>query len=271
MKWLKRIFKILIVLALVFGFLLFVLAMLGGNNDTLKGALEDFISKSTNTKVSVQTLNRIEFYPDLAFDFEGLQGLAGKDGDIEVFSVGSVHLAMGFWDMTFSTGKLKDIDVRNIYMAPGLWGKQIISLEHIGIEASANSQEAAIKAQGLVGDKAFGFEAPMTQSGEGADIRYKFSDQKYVDFTLGDAKARLAFHDDGAALEPQKRGEDYCHLVSLLLDLDIAFAHNCPVTEPLPEVVEEEKVVSEPETVAPEISAPQTRDSVDGNPEQSAP
>ncbi len=271
MKWLKRILKIFVITALIFGFLLFVLAMLGGNNDTLKGALEDFISKSTNTKVSVQTLNRIEFYPDLAFDFEGLQGLAGKDGDIEVFSVGSVHLAMSFWDMTFSTGKLKDIDIRNVYMAPGLWGKQIVSLEHIGIEASADSQQAALKAQGLVGDKVFGFEAPMTQTGEAEDIRYKFSDQKYVDFTLGDAKARLAFHEDGTVLEPQKRGEDYCHLVSLLLDLDIVFAHNCPVAEPVPEMVEEKEAVPEPEVAAPETSVPQTHDTVDGNPEQSAP
>ena len=232
MVWFKRILKISVIVALVVGFLLVVLSLMGGNSETLKKALEDFISQSTHTKTSVETLNYVGFYPNLAFDFEGLSGFAGEAAEIEVFSIGKVQLAMGFWDMTFNTGKIKDIHIEDIYLAPGLWGEQIVSLDRLEIVPGTLPEEAALKGTGLVGDKVFNLEAPMGETGSAPHQRYKFSDKKQVDFTLGDARARLLFSKDETALEPLQRGEDYCQLVALLLDLDIEFAHNCPVASP---------------------------------------
>lgn len=234
MIWLKRLFKFLLIVGLILAILLFVLSLMGGNNDTLKKALEDFLSETTNTEVTIGQLNHVGFYPNLVFDFEDLKGRSGEGGELDVFTVGSVRLAMGFWDMTFSQGKIKDVTIRDIYLAPGLWGQQIVSLESFGIVPSGETQEsAAIIGTGLVGDKAFNMRIDMIALEDDTRSTYKFSQDKEIDFTLGDSAARLVFENGSTDLEPLERGDDYCDLVRLLSDLDVEFPYNCNLPTPV--------------------------------------
>ncbi len=231
MVWVKRLFKFMIFAALVLAFLLFVLSMLGGNSDNLKKAMEDFLSESTHTKVTIEKVNHIGFYPSLTFDMEGINGRGGEAADVDVFSIGALRLSMSFWDMTFSTSKVRAIDIRNINLAPGLWGDAPVKLEYISIFPAQEAETAALKGQGMVGEKPFSLYIAMDTLGPPEGPKYRFSPAREIDISLGDAKARLTVQEDEAHVEPLQRGEDYCALVALLLDLDIKFSHNCPLPE----------------------------------------
>ncbi len=246
MKWIKRIWNITFWSAAVLALLLFVLSTMGGNSDTLKKAMENFLSESTSSYVEIETLNHVGFYPALVFDFEGLEGRAGEGGEIDVFSVGALRLSMGFWDMTFSKGRLREVEVKDVYLAPGIWGDKIVTINRIALEPAPDlPQGGAMKAEGLVGDKVCAAMMPMILEERG----YKFAEERSADFTLGDAKARLLFGIEPQVLEPVTRGDDYCDLVRLLLDTDLDFAHNCALAAPkkpeekMPEETEDEEIL----------------------------
>ena len=67
-KWLGRLAKLGFFLAAFIGVIATVLFNMGGSGNTLKTAIEDYISASTGYSARIQSFNEMTFFPSITLD-----------------------------------------------------------------------------------------------------------------------------------------------------------------------------------------------------------
>lgn len=184
--WAKLVFFLGVFFVVIFA----ILSSLGGNSDTLREAAEQFLSQRFGGQARIKTLNQMTFYPYMGIDFEDAQ-VHRSDEATPIISADKVSIAMGFWDVTFSTGKIKTLNVQGLRAVPGAMFRKGLTIDRLAVIDEGD--EAFLRSNGKIGSTPYTFEADIEKFGKGKSREYAFSDVRPFNATLGDliAKGRI--------------------------------------------------------------------------------
>ncbi len=192
--------KILFFVGAFFAVIFTVMANMGGTNDTLKGAIEDFLSEATGYQARVTTLNNMSFFPSIAVDIEDVNFFSTMDNNVPVATLQRADIAMGFWTVMFKTPNIKRFFISELNIIPGVITRQAISLERAGIFETAKGRRAYFVIKGTLGEKEISVRAEMEKSGSARKPQYKFGDHKFVEASIGELTAEGSFNNEGGRM-----------------------------------------------------------------------
>lgn len=191
--WLGFFIKLFFVLLVIMTVGIMVLSTLGGKSDVLKGSIEDFLSQRFGGRAEIDTFNQMTFYPYLSIDMAGVRVFDGASESRTKFSADKVVMAMGFWDVALSSGKVKTFDVENLKAAPGTIIAQGLTIDSAAIIDEGD--QAYIRSSGKVGTTPYNFEAHVETTGKGKRKKYSFGDVRPFDANFGDIKVKGVIED----------------------------------------------------------------------------
>ncbi|MFK7839810.1 MAG: hypothetical protein AB8B83_05710 [Bdellovibrionales bacterium] len=210
-KWLGRLAKIGFFLAAFIGVVVTVLFNMGGDNETLKGAIEDYISATSGYAARIRTFNKMTFFPNISLSMNDIalvkpnmnamqkwaENEAQKpdnergftpppiefnypDGKIEHFQV-----SVGFWDAAFGGAqKIKNLQIRNAEFNGGAIHHKPLNIERLGIDETADGK-AFIGLKGNLGEDEFSGGLDIKAVGSQKKPKYKLGEEGAFDFTIG--------------------------------------------------------------------------------------
>lgn len=183
-SWLSFFTKLLFFFIVLMAVGIMMLTTLGGNSDVLKGSIEDYLSSRFGGRAEIETFNRMTFYPYMGVDMAGVKVFEGDSETKTRFSADKVVMAMGFWDLSFGTGKLKTFDIENMKAAPGALIAQGLTVDKAAIIDEGD--QAYIRSTGKIGTTPYSFESHVETFGKGNKKKYAFGDVRPFDARLGD-------------------------------------------------------------------------------------
>lgn len=201
-RWLRRFVKVTAILAVFMAVAIFIMASLGGNSETLKLALEEYLIQEYGEAAEIETLNAMTFYPYMGVDVENVKVFSDAEKQDLAFKVDKARIALGFWDLAFNTGKIRALEIQNFEARPGIFTAHPLKIETLGIESAQATQaegeddvqatsEAGIdvphmmRAKGSYNAVPFTFEGEMNTSGAKGREKYKFGDVRPFTFSIG--------------------------------------------------------------------------------------
>ena len=158
------------------------MANMGGNSDTLKGAIEEYIAGATGYEVKVGTLNKMTFFPSISVDIENVQMLERDKDNGPVVTMGRLYGSIGFRSVAFSAGELKALDIDELHAQPGALNAQAVFIDNVGIVGAEDSEKALLQGRGKLGNHAISFEVEMEIAGKA----YKFGPNRPFKLSVGD-------------------------------------------------------------------------------------
>lgn len=182
-SWLGFFIKLLAFLGVFLVVILLVLASLGGDSDVLKETAEDFIGNKLNGSAKIEKLHAITFFPYLSADIENVTVYETPSHERQKASVDRLQIAFEFWDIAFSTGKVRTLNVENFRSKAGALTKQPLAIEQIAI--IDEGKEAYLKGAGKISGVPFDFKADAVIHGSGKSRKYSFSDIKPFEASFG--------------------------------------------------------------------------------------
>jgi hypothetical protein len=177
--WSKVLFFVIVFLVVVFS----VLSSLGGNSDVLKSAIEQYLSGALRGQGKVEKLHQMTFFPYMSVDAEGLSVVDPKNESRTVFNAERIQIAMGFWDMTFSSGKIKTFNLQKLRALPG-----VITQPGLMVNSAAiidEGDQAYFRADGKIGISPFKISVTMETLGFSGNKKYRFGDTRDFKISLG--------------------------------------------------------------------------------------
>lgn len=167
--------------------ILTVLGNIGGNSDELKASIEQYIQSATGYHTTVKTLNAMEFFPDMVFDFEGTALRATPEDDLPVATIKRVHLITNFWSVMFHTGKVKALYIDQVVAQPGVLGAQAITIDRLHIDDTLpDPEQAALRLNGRVGEQPVSAEIGINKHSKNRwKTSYSLALDKGFNFSLG--------------------------------------------------------------------------------------
>lgn len=182
-KWASRFVKISFFLFAFLAIILTVMVNMGGNSDTLKGAIEDYLARATGYYTQIGTLNKMSFYPYITIDIERIEMRQGPEREIAVNAQSAV-LSFGFWDLFLSRRQLRDLNVQNVVITPGAVFDRRVVVNSLEIDEDANGQ-AFMVGRGAIGEDAFDVTVEMEVSGKKNRYRYGIGEESAVNASIG--------------------------------------------------------------------------------------
>ncbi len=167
--------------------ILTVLANMGGKSDALKASIEQYAAEATGLNASVKTLNNLNFFPSIAFDFEGLE-LRRANENVPVVTVEKLRASLGFWDVMLSNGKMRSFETTGVKIMPGMFLDKTMEFDSIGIVQDSEHSNI-MEGRGNIGGKPVTVAMGMAASGEGRGRKYKFAADRALKLSLGDLYA----------------------------------------------------------------------------------
>ena len=211
-KWLGRLAKIAFFVIAFLGVVITVLFNMGGDSDTLKGAIQDYISATTGYAARIQQFNKMTFFPNVSVNMEGIvlkkpdiaamQAWANEEskkpeeeqGQIPPpvsfyqpdATIEQIILSVGFWDVGIGSGrKIKSLQVRNAAFDAGTLHYKPLFVETLGINETAQG-EPYLDAQGQLGDDEFTAQIDLEASGSRSNRKYTLGEESDFNFNIGD-------------------------------------------------------------------------------------
>ena len=181
-NWFYLLLKITFGFSAVLLIVLTVMANVGGNSETLRQSIEQFITENTSYNASVGQLNAMKFFPDIILDFEKTE-LKEKESDDLAMTADRVLLAFGFWDVMASTGEIKALTVGNFQAAPGVFIAPSFKVESVKIVESVEGPR--LEGNGTIDTEKFNFSTDMNSHGSGRKKRYFFGNERDFFVNLG--------------------------------------------------------------------------------------
>jgi hypothetical protein len=181
------ILKIVFFVSAFFLVVFTVMANMGGNSDSLKSSIEQFAMESTGLKAKIKTLNNMNFFPTIVFDFEGMDLFKNAAPDVPAVHVERLRAALSFWDAAISSGNMKALDIQGITAMPGVFIDKAIRIESAAI-INAGENGAAFEGKGMIGAAPASFSMGMTVSGSGRSRKYRFGTERAFAMELGGVK-----------------------------------------------------------------------------------
>lgn len=210
-KWLSRLTKIAFFLFALIAVAITVLFNMGGSNENLKGAIEDYIGQSTGYAAQIQSFNKMTFFPNIGVDMQGIilkkpdlialekwaeaENKKPKDERGQVAppidyshpdgSVDSFKLSIGFWDASLGrTRKIKDINIKEANFKAGSIAQKAVRIEELFIDETAEGQ-AFLSLKGEWGDEAFTAALDLESSGSRNKRKYFLGDEGRFEAEIG--------------------------------------------------------------------------------------
>ncbi len=210
-KWLSRLAKIAFFFLALFAILITVLFNMGGNSDTLKGAIEQYIGQATGYAAQIQSFNKMTFFPNIALDMENIilkkpnktaleawskaeaekppeeQGIipppinfTNFDASIEAFKI-----KIGFWDVGLgNTRKIKDIQIRNAVFKANVLARKALTIETLGIDETADGIPF-MNIEGTLGKEKFTATIDLEAQGKKKNRKYFLGEESAFEAKIG--------------------------------------------------------------------------------------
>lgn len=180
----KNLFLILFFIALFIGVIFTALSNMGGNNDTMVGIAEQYVESALGGNATVGQLNNMQYFPTALVDVEDIVMTRG-DSPEPAFTLGAAQISMSFWDVTFSSGKLKVLNIKDLYAMPGVITQKELYLKRFGIMDEKVDEAPYILAQGKYGGREFQGHADMERTGKATRPKYKLGEETPFSITSG--------------------------------------------------------------------------------------
>ncbi len=187
-SWLSFFAKLFFFLAVILVVLFAVLSSLGGNSEVLQSAAEEFIGTRLHGVAKIDKFNQMTFFPNVSVDFEGLnvsRNAADNQGT-PILSAERVSIAMGFWDIALSTGKIKTLHLENMRAMPGVFLEKGLTVDRFAVIDEGD--HAYIRGSGKIGVTPFELSSQLEKTGKGKRRKYEFADVRPFAVTLGRAQ-----------------------------------------------------------------------------------
>lgn len=133
-KW-RWPLRIVIGAAVAVGITLVLLSRQGGNSDSLKEFLEQYLSDSSGYIAEIDTLNAVSFYPVLGADFDGLVFRDRGNREIKA-RLGHVNFSVGFWGASFGRSAIRTFSITKGEIDAGIVTPEKIIIEDLSIDLS---------------------------------------------------------------------------------------------------------------------------------------
>jgi hypothetical protein len=182
--FLKMIFFISAFLLIIFT----VLANMSGSGDTMKQAVEGFFSDATGYRASIAKFNRLVFFPDIIIDFEQMDFFDGDETTSPVATIGKLHLAMSFWDVMFSTGKIRRMNLEDVTANQGVLIPSAVNIKTARVFDEGDNA-ALLEIKGSIEDQPLEIRSDMKAFGVAPWKTYRFGPERNVFLKLGDLQA----------------------------------------------------------------------------------
>ena len=174
--WMRRGFKLMLIL----GFLLFIalsaLTAIGGDNPQLKNGLEKFVENSTGMDAEIGTFHHLKLFPSLALKVENVTVTDPKTNET-VISVGFFEVERGFFDIMFSRHIYSKIEARDVFVDSSFTAYSDINISSVAIHEQDDATPQ-LKASGSIGAQT------VTANFEVLEHKAKYRIPKKGDFAL---------------------------------------------------------------------------------------
>lgn len=179
--WAKRLFKIGLVLSVLFGVSLVLLSMLNGSNEALRKGIEDYLTQATGMRAEIQEFNAMSFFPDLALDAGDIVFRRDETGP-PAMTVGTAKFSAGFFDLMFSRQRIEILTIENLNAQPGIWGDRALVLETLALQKDGFDGKPGLVLKGRYGENDMAALLAMdVWDKDGGRFVYKMPDKS--DFT----------------------------------------------------------------------------------------
>ncbi|MBL4804333.1 MAG: AsmA family protein [Alphaproteobacteria bacterium] len=230
-KWIWRLVKIALFLGVFLFILLTVLSRLGGNSEVLKGAIEDVLSDNSPYEVSIGRLSALHFFPNVIMDVqevhfheepeqpepaeveEGTEEGAAEDSGEEaetaqraptdpnakptgkvLIRVADVKFVIGFWDALFRPGRIKDMQIRDVYVDSGTWLDKPVTIDSLLVDEYEDGK-FALDLLGKIGTAPVNVAMDLETKGEGFSRVFILPDERAVRAKFGNLEMDAMFVD----------------------------------------------------------------------------
>ena len=191
----RRLLALLLKIGLIVGVIVFilltVLSNLGGNDDTLRESVEGYISDTTGYEAQIETLNMVNFFPTIIFDFENLSlrepGFGGEVARLRAF-----RFSMSFWDVATRSGRFQNFQIDDLDVQEGVWLPFSAHLEKLSLFEDVRTGQPYLRAQGRIRDQDFTIGMDVVRD----DNVFYFPDERPFFMTLGQSELRGVFARD---------------------------------------------------------------------------
>jgi len=215
-KWLSRLTKIGFVLFAFFAVVVTVLFNMGGSNENLQGAIEDYIGQSTGFAAQIQSFNKMTFFPNVSLDIEGVtlkkpnmtalnawakaESEKPKEEQGQIAppinysnpdaTIGQFKISIGFWDVSLGkTRKIRDLQIRNAEFKAGSIAHKAVSFDTLGIDENAEGKPF-LNMKGNWGSEAFEASLDLESSGSRNKRKYYIGEESLFDAKVGNITMR---------------------------------------------------------------------------------
>jgi len=197
----RRIFKWVFILGLLSAAGFWALAAAGGNGETHRQIITDYLNEATGLQANIDQLHSLAFFPDVIIDFEGL-AMRDDQGDV-VASLGASYMASKFRDVAFRNGKIKSIVIEDFNALPGVLMEEAVLVKQLKIEHESDV-EAVLAGEGYIGEQGFTMRVPITVYGAGDDVSYRFDGQNPFIVVMDDGgRYRIVYENRKIVLNPE--------------------------------------------------------------------
>lgn len=211
-KWASRLSKIAFVIFAFFAILVTIMVNMGGDSETLKRAVEDYISQSTGYAAQIETLNEMTFYPYISIEAENIRMVSVDVEALKAWAeaekqkpeeergktpaprinyadpVGTIEkliVSMGFWDVTFGVGrKVRNIYVQNASFKAGSLSYKPVKIEAIEIDETPEGKPF-LTAKGNFGSDEFHANVDLQGVGSKKRRKYKIGEESEFQAEIG--------------------------------------------------------------------------------------
>ncbi len=185
-KWAGRLLKTAIFFGIFIVIMLTVLVNMGGSNETLKGALEDYFASATRMDANIKTLNKMTFFPNIGADMEGIE-LADPNNETRTITVESAKVALGFWDIILGNRTIRDLNIKNAVFSANTLAEQPVTIDELAINEDAEGR-SFLQLNGQIGEEALSAEVDLSNEGDVKNPQFELSDESAITASLGKLK-----------------------------------------------------------------------------------
>lgn len=183
-KWFGRLIKISFFLIAFLAIVLTVFVNMGGNSDTLKISVQDYITAASGYRAEIGTFHEMKFFPTVTIDFSDLK--LHRDNDtIPEASIDSALLQIGFWDVITRSNKIRNLQIEGASFLPGTINKNPVEIDRLSIDEDTDGQ-AFLILDGRIGAAPLNGEIALQTIGQ----NYKIGEQSRFTFTAGGITAK---------------------------------------------------------------------------------
>lgn len=185
-RWTKRLVKALLFAGITVFVLLTVLSFLGGNGESYKNVIEQILTEQFRRPATIETLNEMRFYPNFTVDVDGLKIARGEGVTQSVLEAGKIQIAMNFWDVAFSTGRIKTFNIENLKADEGILLAKPLTIERMAI-LHPDGGPPSLQGNGTLGGERWNIIIEGKAHGRARNLSYDFShDNRRITAALGD-------------------------------------------------------------------------------------